>query len=127
MFLFLVINKKRLVILVVCLSGASGVPANSPDNARLRLEVWKAMIQLHDRGRGVLRAIGVSNFTPKHLEQIIKATGVAPALNQVHTHTHREISRRYASGRIHCKFFAFVYELNKLFYPDWLQIQSQGG
>lgn len=62
--------------------GAQGVPANSPDNARFRIEAWKAMIQLHDRGRGVLRAIGVSNFTPKHLEQIIKATGVAPAVNQ---------------------------------------------
>ncbi|XP_046679652.1 uncharacterized oxidoreductase MSMEG_2408/MSMEI_2347-like [Homalodisca vitripennis] len=46
------------------------------------------MVQLHDRGRGVLRAIGVSNFTPKHLDQIIKATGVPPAVNQVEFHPH---------------------------------------
>ncbi|KAG8337911.1 hypothetical protein J6590_012461 [Homalodisca vitripennis] len=57
--------------------------ASSPDNAKFRLEAWKTMVQLHDRGRGVLRAIGVSNFTPKHLDQIIKATGVPPAVNQV--------------------------------------------
>jgi len=68
--------------------GAQGVQANSPDNARLRIEAWKTMIQAHDRGRGALRAIGVSNFTPKHLEQIIKATGVAPAVNQVEFHPH---------------------------------------
>lgn len=65
---------------------AQGVHANSPDNGRQRIETWKAMIQLHDRGRGVLRAIGVSNFTPKHLEQLIKATGFAPAVNQVIIH-----------------------------------------
>lgn len=33
-----------------------------------------------------VRAIGVSNFTPEHLQTIIKATDVAPAVNQVERH-----------------------------------------
>uniref|UniRef100_A0A1B6L130 NADP-dependent oxidoreductase domain-containing protein n=1 Tax=Graphocephala atropunctata TaxID=36148 RepID=A0A1B6L130_9HEMI len=68
--------------------GAQGLPASSPENARLRVEAWKTMLDLHVGGAGVLRAIGVSNFTPKHLDQIIKATGVPPAVNQVEFHPH---------------------------------------
>jgi 2,5-diketo-D-gluconate reductase A len=33
-----------------------------------------------------LRSIGVSNFTVEHLEQIIDATGVVPAVNQIELH-----------------------------------------
>ena len=48
------------------------------------VETWKAMIEvLHD---GKARAIGVSNFMPKHLERIIDETGVVPAANQVQIH-----------------------------------------
>jgi L-glyceraldehyde reductase len=32
------------------------------------------------------RAIGVSNFTPEHLQTIIKVTDVVPAANQVERH-----------------------------------------
>jgi hypothetical protein len=33
-----------------------------------------------------VRAIGVSNFTIAHLEAIINATGVVPAVNQIEGH-----------------------------------------
>lgn len=33
-----------------------------------------------------MRAIGVSNFTIAHLEAIINATGVVPAMNQIEGH-----------------------------------------
>lgn len=33
-----------------------------------------------------MRAIGVSNFTIAHLEAIINATGVVPAVNQIEGH-----------------------------------------
>jgi 2,5-diketo-D-gluconate reductase A len=44
-------------------------------------DAWRGMIELLDRGR--VRAIGVSNFKPAHLEKLIEATGVAPHINQV--------------------------------------------
>ena len=33
-----------------------------------------------------MRSIGVSNFQPAHLERIVAATGVTPAINQVELH-----------------------------------------
>jgi 2,5-diketo-D-gluconate reductase A len=48
------------------------------------VDTWKAFVDLRDSGK--VRSIGVSNFTPEHLDQIIDATGVAPAVNQVELH-----------------------------------------
>ncbi|MBF4583059.1 aldo/keto reductase [Curtobacterium sp. VKM Ac-2865] len=48
------------------------------------VETWKAFVDLRDSGK--VRSIGVSNFTPAHLDRIIDATGVAPAVNQVELH-----------------------------------------
>jgi 2,5-diketo-D-gluconate reductase A len=48
------------------------------------VETWKAFVDLRDSGK--VRSIGVSNFTPEHLDRIIDATGVAPAVNQVELH-----------------------------------------
>jgi 2,5-diketo-D-gluconate reductase A len=48
------------------------------------LDTWKAFIEL--RNGGLVRAIGVSNFQPAHLERIIEATGVTPAVNQIELH-----------------------------------------
>jgi 2,5-diketo-D-gluconate reductase A len=45
---------------------------------------WRAMADLVADGR--LTSVGVSNFQPDHLEQIIAATGVLPAVNQIEVH-----------------------------------------
>ncbi len=50
----------------------------------LYVETWEALIEMRDEG--LLRAIGVSNFNADHLDAIISATGVAPALNQIELH-----------------------------------------
>jgi 2,5-diketo-D-gluconate reductase A len=48
------------------------------------VETWKAFIDLRDEG--LVRAIGVSNFQPAHLERLIAETGETPAINQVELH-----------------------------------------
>jgi 2,5-diketo-D-gluconate reductase A len=48
------------------------------------IDTWKALIQLREEGKA--RSIGVSNFEGDYLEEIIAATGVTPALNQVQLH-----------------------------------------
>lgn len=48
---------------------------------RLRTESWRALIHLSRTDR--CRAIGVCNFTIRHLEEIIKDTNIVPAVNQV--------------------------------------------
>jgi 2,5-diketo-D-gluconate reductase A len=48
------------------------------------VETWKAFMELRDEG--LIRAIGVSNFQPAHLERLIEETGETPAINQVELH-----------------------------------------
>jgi 2,5-diketo-D-gluconate reductase A len=48
------------------------------------VETWRAFIELRDEG--LIRAIGVSNFQPAHLERVIAETGEAPAINQIELH-----------------------------------------
>lgn len=48
------------------------------------VDSWKALIRLREEGR--IRAIGVSNFLPDHLERLIEETGEAPAINQIELH-----------------------------------------
>ena len=51
---------------------------------RLRRASWRAMEQVLQDGR--CRAIGVSNFTVRHLEELLDACATVPAVNQVEFH-----------------------------------------
>lgn len=44
------------------------------------VDVWKAMIKLKEEG--IIRYIGVSNFHERHIETLIKETGVCPEINE---------------------------------------------
>jgi 2,5-diketo-D-gluconate reductase A len=48
------------------------------------IDAWKALIELSQEDR--LRSIGVSNFQPSHLDDIVEATGVTPVINQIELH-----------------------------------------
>ncbi|MGP5056775.1 aldo/keto reductase [Brachybacterium paraconglomeratum] len=48
------------------------------------VEAWKALIALQERG--LVRAIGVSNFPAQQLAEVIEATGVVPAIHQIELH-----------------------------------------
>ncbi|MFE2261466.1 aldo/keto reductase [Streptomyces griseosporeus] len=48
------------------------------------VDTYKAFEKLHADGR--IRAIGVSNFLPEHLERLIAETSVIPAVNQIELH-----------------------------------------
>ena len=45
---------------------------------------WQALVTAQKLG--LIRSIGVSNFEPEHLDRIIDATGVTPAINQIEIH-----------------------------------------
>jgi diketogulonate reductase-like aldo/keto reductase len=55
--------------------------ANSPKD---RLDSWRALEQL--QREGVCRAIGVSNYTVRHLEELRAHANVVPAVDQVECH-----------------------------------------
>ncbi|MGW7254431.1 aldo/keto reductase [Streptomyces sp. NPDC054834] len=50
------------------------------------VDTYKAFEKLLSDGR--VRAIGVSNFLPEHLEHLLAETSVVPAVNQIELHPH---------------------------------------
>jgi diketogulonate reductase-like aldo/keto reductase len=50
----------------------------------LYVDAWRALVDL--REQGLVRSIGVSNFTAEHLDRIIDETGVTPSVNQIEVH-----------------------------------------
>lgn len=50
----------------------------------LYVEAWRALVDL--RERGLIRSVGVSNFTDQHLAAVIDDSGVTPAVNQIEMH-----------------------------------------
>lgn len=56
-----------------------------PNPAQHRyIDAWRALIDA--RERGLVRAIGVSNFLPEHIDHLQGDTGVLPEVNQVELH-----------------------------------------
>lgn len=54
------------------------------DWKQLDRETWKAMEELYQTGK--VRAIGLSNFLPHHIENILKDCTVRPAVDQIEYH-----------------------------------------
>jgi len=49
--------------------------------SKKRADTWRALLELKDRG--MARAIGVSNYYPHHLQEVLRAGPVVPAVNQI--------------------------------------------
>lgn len=54
-----------------------------PDWEEINLETWRAMTELYREGK--IRAIGVSNFKPHHMEALMK-TEIPPMVDQIEYH-----------------------------------------
>lgn len=62
-------------------------PKQSPEDTHWEqrmLDTWKTMEELYEAGR--IRAIGVSNFLPHHLEVLLEKASVRPAVDQLEFH-----------------------------------------
>ncbi len=55
-----------------------------PDEFELTIGAYRALEQLLTDGK--VRAIGVSNFMPDHLSQLMDVTSIVPAVNQIEVH-----------------------------------------
>ena len=64
---------------VVMACGTLPIPAKSA-----YLDTWKALEEIYASGR--VRAIGVSNFQPWHLQPLLDRRGIVPAVNRVELH-----------------------------------------
>lgn len=63
------------------------------------VETWRGLIEA--RQQGLVRNIGVSNFTRDQLERIIGETGIVPVVDQIETHPHFQQKQmlHYLAGR----------------------------
>jgi diketogulonate reductase-like aldo/keto reductase len=64
---------------------------------QLFVEAWEGMIEA--RERGLVRSIGVSNFLPEYLDQLIEKTGVTPSVNQIELHPYFNQAEQRAADK----------------------------
>ena len=66
--------------------GVQGKKPEDDANKQLRLESWRDMEQLVNEGK--IRAIGVSNYEQRHLEELLTECQIKPAVLQIEHHPH---------------------------------------
>jgi len=74
---------------------------------RLRHDTWRAMERILEEGKA--RAIGVSNYTVRHLDELLARCNVPPSVNQVEFHPflyQRELLDHCARHRIRLEAYA---------------------
>jgi diketogulonate reductase-like aldo/keto reductase len=72
-----------------------------PNRFDLTLDAYRALEKLLADGK--VRAIGVSNFMPEHLQRLLAETSVVPAVNQIEVHPYFQqtaLQRLHAEHRI---------------------------
>jgi diketogulonate reductase-like aldo/keto reductase len=85
---------------------------------RLRQESWKAFLKLHEQG--LIRSIGVSNYTIPHLEELLASSPLPPAVNQVEFHPflyQRELLEYCKSHRIQLEAYSPLTRGQRLKHP----------
>ncbi|MFJ4030096.1 aldo/keto reductase [Paenarthrobacter sp. NPDC089989] len=90
----------------------------APDRFDKTIEAYKALEKLLDDGK--VRAIGVSNFMPHHLKELLAATDIVPAVNQVELHpyfTQQDVQAADAEHGILTQAWSPIGGIT--FYPGW--------
>ncbi|MDO8145834.1 aldo/keto reductase [Isoptericola sp. 178] len=70
-----------------------------PSRFDLTIEAYQALETLLEDGK--VRAIGVSNFMPEHLDRLLGSTSVVPAVNQIEVHPYFRQSELLAKDAEH--------------------------
>ncbi|WP_334123557.1 aldo/keto reductase [Glutamicibacter sp.] len=82
------------------------------------VDAYRALVKLLADGR--VRAIGVSNFMPQHLERLLAETEIVPAVNQVELHPYfiqPEVQRANAEAGILTQAWSPIGGITV--YPGW--------
>ena len=90
----------------------------APDRFEKTVAAYKALETLLKDGR--VRAIGVSNFMPHHLTQLLAETSVVPAVNQIELHPYfaqRNVQSADAGHGILTQAWSPIGGIT--FYPGW--------
>lgn len=86
---------------------APNKPQTTLDKSReLRLETWRAFEKLYEDGK--CKAIGVSNFMKRHLDEIVEANMSLPMVNQCEFHPYYNNKDLYET----CKTMDIQFEVS---------------
>ena len=66
--------------------GVQGLKVEDPQNRVLRQQSWQVLERLYSKGQ--IKAIGVSNYGIKHMEELLENCQIKPHVNQVEVHPH---------------------------------------
>jgi methylglyoxal/glyoxal reductase len=92
----------------------------------LRSESWRALVEL--KRRGSCRAIGVSNYTVRHLKELLGSSDVTPAVNQVEFNPflyQKELLRFCEGEGIQLEAYSPLTRGNKLGHPVVLDVAKR--
>jgi diketogulonate reductase-like aldo/keto reductase len=87
--------------------GVQGLKPNDPRQRQLRFESWNDLEQLYDEG--LVKAIGVSNYTQRHLDELLSSCRIRPAVLQTEFHPHLfqpELLRFCSDNGIHLQAYS---------------------
>jgi diketogulonate reductase-like aldo/keto reductase len=104
-------------------------PANakqSQDWQKINQETWRAFEKLYKEKR--IRAIGLSNFLPHHLEPLLKQAEIKPMVNQIEFHpgyTQRETVQFCQSHRILVEAWSPLGQSKVLSDPELVRIAQK--
>ncbi|KAL3662031.1 hypothetical protein V7S43_012838 [Phytophthora oleae] len=101
---------------------------HAPGDVSTRDESWKALEELQEQG--ILKDIGVSNFSEAHLEKFLKTARVKPAVNQVELHPWmmRPTLVKYCKEHdIHLQAYSPLARARKMEDPTLLEIANEVG
>ncbi len=92
---------------------------------RVRKESWRALVKLQEEGR--LRAIGVSNYTVRHLEELLGESPVPPSVDQVELHPflqQRELTIFCQARGIQLEAYAPLVKAQRMDHPVVLEVAA---
>ncbi|PVU98972.1 hypothetical protein BB559_001123 [Furculomyces boomerangus] len=69
---------------IIHFPGSSGRAVDDPELPSLRKASWLGLEEMHKRGK--VRAIGVSNYQIRHLDELMKYATITPVVNQCEFH-----------------------------------------
>lgn len=93
-----------------------------------RDDSWRALVELQKEGKA--RAIGVSNYLPRHLEELARASDVVPQVNQIELHpflTQRETVEYCAARDIAIEAYSPLVKARRMKHPELGEIARQVG
>ncbi|MEJ2673113.1 MAG: aldo/keto reductase [Deltaproteobacteria bacterium] len=94
----------------------------------LRHQTWKAMEQLYSEGK--CRAIGVSNYTIRHLQELLAESKTVPAINQVEFHPflyQRELQEYCSDHGIRVESYSPLMKATRFDHPLLVKLAAKYG